>query len=127
MDSDNSQNDDTTGLLFHQRNRREILLHRRLSSHEYVRFCQFLVMQADGPCLLDAFWEVLVSTFDNGRYPSLPLEVPVESLPYFPAQDHGDSDSSVEDIWEDMWDEESNHSALQVDELVDAVAGAGIG
>ena len=84
-------------------------------------------MQADGLRLLAAFREVLVSAFDYSRYPSLPLDVPGESLPYFPAQDHGDSDSSVEDIWEDMWDEESDHGALQVDELVDTVAGAGAG
>ena len=127
MDLDNSQNDNTTGLLFHWREHWEILLHCRLLPCEYALFRQFLVMQADGPRLLDAFQEVLFSEFNNGRYPSFPLDAPGESLPYFPAQDHGDSDSSVEDIWEDMWDEESDHGALQVDELVDAVAGAGVG
>ena len=49
VDSDNSQNDDTTGLLFHCRDRQEILRHRWLASLEYARCCQFLMTQPEGP------------------------------------------------------------------------------
>ena len=127
MDLDNSQNDDTTGLLFHRQNRQETLRHRRLSYRECARFCQFLMTQPEGPRLLAAFWEILVSEFDNGRYPSLPVDLAGESLHDFPAQNHGDSDSSVEDIWEDMWDEGPDYGAPQVEALAGAVSGAGVG
>ena len=104
VDSDNSQNDDTTGLLFHQQDRQETLCHCRLSPCEYAWFCQFLMTKPEGPRLLAAFWEILVSEFDKGRYPSPPVDPAGESLPDFPALNHGDLDLSVRDIWEDMWD-----------------------
>ena len=37
VDSDNSQNNVTTGLLFHRRDRQEVRRHRRLASREYAR------------------------------------------------------------------------------------------
>ena len=66
VESDNSQNDDPTGLLFHWQTRWEILWHRRLSSREYARCCQFLMTQPERERLLAAFWEVLLSNYLNG-------------------------------------------------------------
>ena len=40
VDSENSQNDDNLGLLFHRRDRQEVLRHWRLALHEYARCCQ---------------------------------------------------------------------------------------
>ena len=101
--------------------------HRRLSSREYARFFQFLMTQPEGVRLLAAFRDILLSKFDDAHYPSSPVDPPGESFPAFPAQNHGDSDSSVEDIWEYTWDEDPGHGALQVEELAGAVAGAGVG
>ena len=53
-----------------------------------------------------------------------------ESLPNSPDHSHGGSDSSVEDIWDDMWDDEDPElGALPMGEedLAGAVDGAGVG
>ena len=55
VDLDNSQNDYTTGLLFHRQTRQEILWHRWLLSREYARCWQFLMTQPEGEDYLQHF------------------------------------------------------------------------
>ena len=106
IESDNSQNDDTIARLTHRQERREVHHHRRLAAREYSRFSQFVMAQPGGAPLLVAFRADLQAEYVAGLYPSPPVDPVGEALPDPPLRDRVDDDSSVEDLFDDMWEDE---------------------
>ena len=122
-DSDNSQNDYDTRLLFHRRERREVHRQRRLASREYALFCHFLATQPEGPRLLATFRENLLAGYIDGQCPSPPVDPVGEPLPKIPLHIRDSDDSSVEDLYDEEFDDDSD-GGWQVEEGVRRVVGA---
>ena len=129
-DSDNSQNDYDTRLLFHRRDRQEVHRQRRLASREYALFCHWLSMQPEGPRLLATFRENLLNGYIDGQCPSPPVDPVGEPLPDIPLYIRDSNDSSVEDLYDEEFDDDSD-GGWQVEEgarrVVGAVGAAGLG
>ena len=129
-DSDYSQTDYDTCLLVHRQERREVHRHRRLASREYSLFCQFLATQPEGPRLLATFRANLLDDYFDGRCPSPPVDPVGEPLPEIPLHIRDSDDSSVEDLYDEEFDDDSDggwQGREEARRVVGAVGAAGLG
>ena len=131
-DSDNSQADYDSGLLVHRQERQEVHRHRRLASREYALFCRFLETQPEpeGRQLLASFRRSLLEGYYAGHCPFPPVDPVGEPLPEVPCHIHDDDESSVEDLYDEDFDADSD-GGWQVkggpSRVVGAVGVAGLG
>ena len=129
-DSDNSQNDYDISMQFRRRDRQEVHRQRRLASREYALFCNWLSGQPGGAQLLATFREDLMNGYIGGQFPSPPVDPVGEPLPDIPRYIRDDDDSSVEDLYDEEYDDDSD-GGWQVEVVarrgVGAVGAAGLG
>ena len=109
-DSDNSQADYNAPFQAHRQERREVHRHRRLAAREYALFCRFLEAhpEPEGRQLLASFRHDLMEGYYDGHCPFPPVDPVGEPLPEVPRNIHEDDQSSVEELYDEEFDADSD-------------------
>ena len=109
-DSDNSQDDYHASLQAHRQERREVRRQRRLAAREYALFVQYLGShpEPEGRELIQSFRRELMDGYIAGLCPFPPVSPIGELLPEVPRHIREDDQSSVEELYDEEFEADSD-------------------